>query len=168
MSKAKIFLVSLFLVPLSFTLLSNYLAGDRPSAIRENLADPSKPPVLTKRQRDPNFNIGTWIGVQSKTSDCAIADEFMDKSATSKTVTRRGHSRTYYLSDYVKSCAGMFDSMVEIIRPQAVKWCAYRSTAVRLEELCRDWETNLPTYRSQFELVNGPTLRRYESFIGGE
>ncbi|MBI1686808.1 hypothetical protein [Caulobacter hibisci] len=166
MSKAKIFVAVALLLPLGSILIRTHLDAERSRAFTESLADPSKPPVLTKAQRDPQFTIGTWIGVQSKASDCVTADEYMDRRATSKTVRRGGHSRTYYLADYVRSCAGVFDSMVGVIRPQAVKWCAYRKTDQRLETLCQDWENNLPAYRAQFDLVNGPTLRRYKAFIG--
>jgi hypothetical protein len=166
-NKFGIFLAASAAILIGTAVVTRSFLIERPQTAEE-IADPNVPPVLTSWQKNPSWNVGTWVGVDRKTSDCATADEFMDKGATERIVRRRGSVRRYYLANYVRSCAGVFDSMVRVIEPQARKWCAYRTSDPRLDELCRDWETNMDAYRARFLEVNGPTLRRYEAFIGGE
>lgn len=161
----KLFLICTGLVFLGFGVVANYTSWRESKAFNDALKDPGKPPVLSAVQRDPKWNIGVFLGAGKKSYDCVSADDLMDQNAISKTVTRRGRSRTVYTEDYVKSCRSTFDSMVGVLRPQALKWCAYRSTDARLEALCQEWETKLPEYRARYDAANGPTLRRYEAFM---
>jgi len=128
--------------------------------------DLSVPPTLGARIEDPNWSIAYWISADKKDADCATADEYMDHNAVSKTVARRGHSKTYYLAEYVESCSNRVKRALEQVAAPVRKWCAYRRTNPRLETLCHEWEQNKDRYIAQMNELDGPTLARYAEFIG--
>ena len=136
-------------------------------AMQDNLNDPTAPPILSDRMLDPDWSIRQWLSVGRKSSDCVMADEMMDNNATAKVVTRRGSSRTYYLSDYMSSCQNFSERMYfEIVAPRAEKWCQFRDHTPRIEELCAEWTENKEFYLQSLRAAARPTVERYRLFIG--
>lgn len=135
---------------------------------KRDLADPSVPPVLSDIQADPSWSIRKWLSVDEKSSDCEMADEMMDNNATVKTIRRRrGSVREYYLADYISSCQNFSGKMFhEIVEPQANKWCLYRKSNQRFEELCGEWLNNKDLYLAELRANAEPTLERYRAFVG--
>ncbi|QGM44414.1 hypothetical protein [Methylocystis heyeri] len=149
-----------------------YANMDREAIGRSNekyereINDLSVPPTLGARIEDPSWSIAYWISADKKDADCVTADEYMDHNAESKTVTQRGHTKTYYLSEYIDSCRNRVKRALEQVTPPVRKWCAYRHTSPRLETLCHEWEQNKDIYISRMNKLDGPTLARYAAFIG--
>ena len=129
-----------------------------------DLDDLSIPPVLSSTMMNPSWTIAYWIGADVKSSDCVTADEFMDRNAVSKTITRRGNSKTYYLAEYVESCRGRVQREVNRVDRYARKWCAFRHAHLRFEVVCREWEQNRNTYIARMQALDGDTLARYSRF----
>lgn len=141
-------------------------ANERRQALKDNLNDPSAPPVLSSTMLDPDWSIRQWLAVGKKSSDCVMADEMMDKNATVKVVSRRGSQRRYYLSDYVSSCQNFSGRMFfEIVEPQADKWCQFRQDSLRLEQLCNEWTQNKDLYLQSLRATASPTIERYRLFF---
>jgi hypothetical protein len=146
--------------------IKNEATRQRNEQYARDMKDMSVPPVLSDRQTDPSWTIAYWLSVGEKSSDCVTADDYMDRNAISKTVTRNGNSKTYYLKDYVESCQNRIPRNMEMVEPATRKWCAYRQTNLRLETLCREWEQNKDIYLARFRASDEPTLSRYRAFIG--
>ncbi len=131
----------------------------------KDLRNPSVPPTLSDIQQDPDWSIRRWIGVGIENRDCKMADEMMDQNATIKTMRRRRMVREYHLVDYIAGCRDSNAGMIrDIVEPQAKKWCQYRNTSPRLDELCNEWLEKTPKYLEAIRAMAEPTLKRYESF----
>lgn len=125
--------------------------------------DPSIPPELSSIQRDPTWTIKGWIVEDGMPSDCRKAHEFMDKKTYS--VTRRTSKIT--VLDYLHSCKGAKERAAKMVLPQATKWCIYRATDPRLEQLCAEWEQHGDSYMRQFDAAYESTIARFESMTNG-
>lgn len=136
-------------------------------AMRDNLNDPTAPPILSSRMLKPDWSIGKWLAIGKLSSDCVMANEMMDKNATVKTVKRKGVTRRYYLSDYVSSCQNSLERLYfDIVTPRAEKWCQFRQHTARLEQLCKEWTENHEMYLQSIRAAARPTLERYRLFMG--
>lgn len=162
-------------ISIFFFVLSNCSAQDREearkrSAIEEqSLKDMSIPPVLSERQRDPSWSIRSWVGADKIHGDCRIAHEYMDDGTLEKTIRKRrgGTGTTHNIFEYLKSCKNAGQRAMDLVSPRAKKWCHYRSTDARLNELCEEWEKNGASYISTIELQYRETESRFREMTGG-
>ena len=130
-----------------------------------DLKDPSKPPVLSKTMRDPTWSIKGWLSIGTKDGDCVFADEIMDEGGNVKILKKGGaETRRYYLADYIDSCERR--QHLEFAAPAAEKWCAFRSTDDRLDQLCSEWMNNKDQYVREIQRTDAPTLERYRTYPG--
>lgn len=131
----------------------------------KSVSDPTVPPELSDRMRDPSWTIKYWMGVGVRQSDCDVANEMMDKHAYARQTTKRGSVlHTYYLSDYVSSCASTVTRILSYVEPQARKWCQYRDSDPRFKTLCAEWEQNKDNYIAELRASTQPTVDRYAKY----
>lgn len=142
--------------------------AEKNAQFARNLADPNVAPILSDIQADPSWTIRKWLTVDDQNSDCAAANEMMDRGATEKQLTKRGVVvRTYKLSDYVHSCETFASTMmVDVVDPQAKKWCAFRKSGTRFEQLCNEWTRNRSVYLVRAKAQSKPTVERYRQMVG--
>lgn len=91
------------------------------------------------------------------------ANEYMDDGISSKT---RG-SKTYHITDYLNSCKGAAQRAKDLVEPRAKKWCRYRHTDARLDELCSEWEQNSEIYLRKLRQGYGSTIARFQELTNG-
>lgn len=141
----------------------------RNNELREiRLADMSIPPEISDRMRNPSWTIAYWITANELHSDCKKANEFMDENILEKTISRRrGGSYTLNILDYLKSCKNASQRSLELVQPRAKKWCHYKDTDARLDELCTEWEQNGQRYLAQIDLGYQETLGRFQKITNG-
>jgi len=133
------------------------------------LNDMSIPPVLSDTMRDPSWSIKYWIGASENMmpGDCKTAHEYMDEGILEKTVhKRRGGSYTHNIFEYLGGCKRSAKRAVESVYPYIAKWCHYRATDARLNELCSEWEENGDSYISTLEAQYTATETRFRQMTG--
>jgi hypothetical protein len=131
------------------------------------LADLSIPPVLSDRMKDSSWTIRYWIGADGMSSDCRTAHEYMDDGILEKTVKRRrGAARTYNIFQYLGSCKRAAQRAIDQVSPHVKKWCHYRATDARLNELCEEWEQNGESYISTIQAHYDSTEARFRQITG--
>jgi len=133
----------------------------------KSLADLSIPPVLPDRMKDPSWTIRHWIEADTMSSDCRTAHEYMDEGVIEKTVKRRrGAARTYNIFQYLGSCKRAAQRAIDQVSPYVKKWCHYRATDARLNELCEEWEQNGESYISTIQANYESTEARFRQITG--
>ena len=131
------------------------------------LKDMSIPPTLSDRMKDPSWTIRYWLGVDKMGHDCKIAHEYMDDGVLERTIRgRRTRGRTHNIFEYLGSCKRAPQRAIAMVTPQAKKWCHYRKTDPRLEELCSEWEKNGGNYISMLEEQYKSTELRFRTITG--
>lgn len=121
------------------------------------------PPELSDFQRNPAWTIKGWINGDSDPSDCKGADEFMDKKIYS--ITKRQHTVT--ILDYLHGCKMARSRAEKMVSPQARKWCRYRSTDARLEQLCNEWIRYGAGYLRHLDAAYASRKSRFQEMTGG-
>lgn len=160
--------VGLFLV-----VFIGYLQYDREKTKEINaqraldLQDMSIPPILSERMRNSNWSIKYWISADRMQADCKTAHEYMDQGILEKTITRRGRSRTYSIFDYLGSCKRASQRASDLVFPHVRKWCHYRDTDERLNELCSEWEVSGESYLNKIENEYISTENRFRKITNG-
>ncbi|ECN0920297.1 hypothetical protein AAHT98_27300 (plasmid) [Klebsiella pneumoniae] len=133
--------------------------------VEENTNDPSAPPIISSTMRDPSWSIRYWLDVDKKSSDCVMADEIMDKGGNVKILRKRGAViKEYYLADYISSCKNRINRSLEMVDKRAKKWCDFKNTDHRLQELCTEWTNNKDIYLATIHKIDDPTLYRYDNY----
>ena len=94
------------------------------------------PPTLSERMRNSSFSIKGWIGVDKIQSDCKTANVYMDEGIIEKQrIKRNVIVHKYDIFGYLNSCKKASQRELNKVSPSIKKWCYYRSTDPRLEEL---------------------------------
>lgn len=150
-----------------FANRDNELAAASNAARERDLADMSIPPVLSPLQKQPDWTVRQWMGIGEKDSDCTRADEMMDKNISQEIRIRRGRRTVVDLGELVSSCRNRPQRLIEMVDPQARKWCAYRTSDPRLDQLCQEWTSNRESYLAEIARTDGPMISRYDAIIGG-
>lgn len=173
MKELKLLLLLIIALPIYFFAISSCSKNSaeevraRNAEREKSLADMSIPPVLPDRMRDPSWTIRHWIGADGMSSDCRTAHEYMDDGVLEKTVRRRrGASRTYNIFQYLGSCKRAAQRAIDQVSPHAKKWCHYRATDARLNELCEEWEKNGESYISTIRANYDSTEARFRQIKG--
>lgn len=125
--------------------------------------DMSVPPELSPEMRKSSWTIAHWISADKMHSDCKTANEYMDEGIASK--TRR--SKTYHITDYLNSCKGATQRAKDLVEPRVKKWCHYRHTDARLNEICSEWERNGERYLSKLRQDYDSTIARFQELTNG-
>jgi hypothetical protein len=134
---------------------------------KEQLKDMSIPPTLSDRMKDPSWSIGYWIMADKFDPDCKTANDYMDENVLEKTFTRKGHSYTHNIFEYLHSCKNASKRAFELVQPNAKKWCYYKDRDKRFEELCSEWEKNGQRYLEQIDQSYETTIKRFQSITNG-
>lgn len=141
----------------------NARTRERIAAEEARRNDPSVPPELSPIQRDRSWTIRRWLVGDGMPVDCKQAHDFMDSKTYS--ITRRSSKVT--ILDYLHSCKTARKRAEEMALPQVTKWCLYRSTNDRLEELCSEWERHGDEYLSQLDSAYASTMARFQTMTNG-
>lgn len=140
---------------------------EKRSLREKELSDMSIPPVLSERMKKSSWNISYWIGADKIDPDCKTAHEYMDERILEKTYTRRGSSRTHSIFEYLGSCKRSAQRAFDQVSPSAKKWCHYRATDSKLEELCAEWEKNGNKYLNRKMLDFSEAEERFKKITNG-
>jgi hypothetical protein len=133
----------------------------------KELKDMSVPPILSDRMKDPSWSIEGWIMANKLDPDCKTANEYMDENVLEKTVTRKSRSDTRNIFEYLQSCKNASKRALELVQPNANKWCYYKNIDKRFEELCSEWEKNGQRYLKQIDQSYETTIKRFQSITNG-
>ena len=158
----------IYLYSLSSCSKENLEEARTPGAERERShADLSIPPVLSDRMKDPSWTIRYWVGADSMSFDCRTAHQYMDEGVIQKTTKpRRGPAQTHNIFEYLGSCKRAAQRAIDQVSPQVKKWCHYRSTDLRLDKLCREWEDNGKSYIAAIQAQYDSTVARFRQLTG--
>ena len=173
MKELKLIVLLIIALPIYFFVLSSCSKNSaeevsaRNAEREKSLADLSIPPVLSDRMKDPSWTIRHWIEADKMSSDCRTAHEYMDDGVLEKTVKRRrGASKTYNIFQYLGSCKRSAQRAIDQVSPHVKKWCHYRATDARLNELCEEWEKNGESYISTIQANYDTTEARFRKITG--